>query len=146
MLKKIKRGKRSAVGSEISDNQSIVYKSSYIEESRIGRNLSRTDIKYGSQSHSWNYEYHAFDYQLDQWDVDKLFQNSDEVIIRELKVYIEHWGTLHINDKRQLLCTMFLAKYVSLDIYDEDPEKIFIIDYEKLQFDKKSGWNLIGIP
>ena len=41
---------------------------------------------------------------------------------------------------------MFLAKYGSLDIYDEDLKKRFIIDHEQLQFDKTDGWNLIGIP
>ena len=30
-------------------------------------------------------------------------------------------------------------------MYDEDPEKRFIIDHKQLQFDKNSGWNLIGI-
>ena len=66
-----------------------MYTSDYIEESRIGRTLSHIDIKDGSHIHSWNEEYHAFDYQLDQWGVDKLFQNSDEAITRELKFYIE---------------------------------------------------------
>ena len=41
---------------------------------------------------------------------------------------------------------MFLAKYGSLDLYDEDLEKIFIIYHEQLQFDKTDGWTLIGIP
>ena len=41
---------------------------------------------------------------------------------------------------------MFLAKYVSLDLYDEDLEKIFIIGHEQLEFDKTDGWTLIGIP
>ena len=40
---------------------------------------------------------------------------------------------------------MFLGKYVSLALYDEDVKKRFIIDNEELQFDKKCGWNLIGI-
>ena len=35
--------------------------------------------------------YHAFENQLYQWGADKLFQNSDEVIIIELKIYIEDW-------------------------------------------------------
>ena len=48
----------------------------------IGRTLSHTDSKDGSHSHSWNDEDHAFDYQLDQWDVDKLFPNEDEAITR----------------------------------------------------------------
>ena len=41
---------------------------------------------------------------------------------------------------------MFLAKYVSLDLYDEDMKKRFIIDHKQLEFDKNDGWNLIGIP
>ena len=65
-----------------------MYTFSCIEEASIGRTLSCTDSKDGSHSQSWNDEYHAFDYQLYQWGVDKLFQNSDEAIIRELKLYI----------------------------------------------------------
>ena len=56
--------------------------------------LSRTDTKYGSHSHSWNDEDHAFGYQLYQWGVEKLFQNSYEVITRDLKLYIEDWEKL----------------------------------------------------
>ena len=41
---------------------------------------------------------------------------------------------------------MFLEKYGSLDLYDEDIKKIFIIDHEQLQFNKTDGWNLIGMP
>ena len=41
---------------------------------------------------------------------------------------------------------MFLAKYGSLDLYDEDSEKIFTIDHEKLKLYKTDGLNLIGIP
>ena len=40
---------------------------------------------------------------------------------------------------------MFLAKYVSLALYDED-QKIFIIDHKQLQSDKTDEWNLIEIP
>ena len=76
-VKTIKSVKISTLGSDLSGNQSIVYKSSCIEESRIGRTLSCTDSKDGSHSHSWNDEYHTFDNQLDQLGVDKLFQNSD---------------------------------------------------------------------
>ena len=59
---------------------------------------------------------------------------------------IEEWEKTHIKNKSQVSKTMFLAKYGSLDLYDEDLEKIFIIDHEKLQFDKTDGWTLIGIP
>ena len=53
-----------------------------IEKSIITRTLSHTDSKYGSHSHSWNDEDHAFRYQLYQWGAEKLFQNQDELIIR----------------------------------------------------------------
>ena len=61
-------------------------------------------------------------------------------------MYIEDWGKFNIKNKIQLSCTIFLAKYGSLAIHDEDMEKRFIIDQKKLKFDKNSGWNLIGIP
>ena len=122
-----------------------MYTSACIEEARIGSTLSHTDSKDGSHSHSWNYEYHAFDYQLDQWGVEKLFQNSDEAITRELKFYIEEWGKSNINNKSQVSKAMFLAKYGSLAIYDEDLKKRFIIDHEILEFNINSGLNLIVI-
>ena len=61
-------------------------------------------------------------------------------------MYIEEWEKMHIKNKSQASKAMFLAKYVSLDLYDEDLKKIFIIYHEKLEFDKTDGWNLIGIP
>ena len=61
-------------------------------------------------------------------------------------MYIEEWEYKHIKNKIQVSKTMFLAKYGSLFLYDEDPEKIFIIDHEQLQFDKTDGWTLIRIP
>ena len=78
--------------------------------------------------------------------VDKLFQNSDEVITRELEFYIEAWEKFNINNKIKVSKSMFLAKYGSMALNDEDLKKIFIIDHEQLQFDKTDGWNLIGIP
>ena len=57
-----------------------------------------------------------------------------------MKLYIEDWEIINIKNKSQLSCTMFLAKYFSLALYDEDLEKIFIIDHEQLQFDKNYGW------
>ena len=90
-VKTIKPGKRSALGNDISENQSIMYTYVCIEEASIRRNLSRKDSKDGFHSNSWNNEDHAFDYQLDQQGVDKLFQNSDEAITIELKFYIQEW-------------------------------------------------------
>ena len=66
-----------------------MYTSACIEEARIGRTVSHTDSKNGSHSHYWNDEDHAFEYQLDQWGVYKLSQNSNEAITIELKLYIE---------------------------------------------------------
>ena len=69
-----------------------MYTSACIEEARFGENLSHTYSKDGSHSYSWNDEYHAFDYKLDQWGVEKLFQNSYEAITREFNLYIEDRG------------------------------------------------------
>ena len=90
-VKTIKPGKRSSLGSDISEKQSIAYISAWTEEEISGKTLTNMDSKDGSHSHSWNYEDHAFRYQLYQWGVEKLLQNSDEVIIREKKLYVEDW-------------------------------------------------------
>ena len=145
-VKTIKSGKISVLGSDIYVKQNIIYTSASIESSGIGRTLSQTDSKDGSQSNYWNDEDGASDYQLYQKGVDKLFQNSDKVIIRELKLYIEDREKLNINNKIQLSCNIFLSKQGILDLYDKDLDKIFIIDHKQLQFDKKSGSTLNGIP
>ena len=103
-------------------------KSDCIKEARIGRTLYYTYSNYVSHCHPWNYEDHAFECQIYQWGVEKLFQNSYEAINRELKFYIEYWGNFNIKNKSQLSKAVFLAKYISLDLYDEDLNKIFIID------------------
>ena len=82
---------------------------------------------------------------MDQLGIQKFFQNSDEVIIRELKLYIEYLGKIHINTKSQLSRTVFLANYGSLDLYGEYMDKRFIIDHKKLKFDKKNRCTLVGI-
>ena len=76
-VKTNKSGKRSDLGSEITDKQSIVYTYARIEESSIERTFYHTDKKDGSHIHSWNDEDDAFDYQLNQWGVEKMFHNSD---------------------------------------------------------------------
>ena len=102
-----------------------MYTYACIEEARIGRTISNTDSKDYSHSHTWNDGDHTFDYQLYQWGVDKLFQNSDEAITRELKFYIKGWEKLHIKSKSQVPKAMFLAKYGSLDLYDEYLKNIY---------------------
>ena len=75
-----------------------------------------------------------------------MFNNSDETIKRELKLYIGDWYKLNIKNKIQLSCTTFFAKYGSLALYDYYTKIIFIIDHKQLQFDKNYGCILIGIP
>ena len=77
-------------------------------------------------------DYQAFNYQLDQWGVENVFHNHDESITRELKMYIKEWEKMNIKNKSQVSKTIFLAKYGSLAIYDEDLEKRFIIAHEQL--------------
>ena len=91
-IRTIKSGKISAHVSGISEKHTIVYTYDCIEEAIFGRTLSHIDSKTVSRNHSYNDENHAFDYTLYQWGVEKLFHNSDEVIIIELKFYIEDWG------------------------------------------------------
>ena len=61
-------------------------------------------------------------------------------------MYIEEREKLNIKNKSQLLRTVFLKKYGSMDLYYTYLGKRFIIDHEKLQFDKNTGWKLIGNP
>ena len=81
-VKTIKSGNRSALGSDISEKQSIVYTSTCIEEERIGRSVYDTDTNNGSHSHTCNDYDQAFEYQLDHWGVEKLLHNQDEAITR----------------------------------------------------------------
>ena len=48
-------------------------------------------------------------------------------------------GKTHIKNNIQVSKSMFLAKYGSLSLYDEDPEKRFIIDNVHLEYDKLMG-------
>ena len=41
---------------------------------------------------------------------------------------------------------MFLVKYISLALYDENIKKIFFINHEEIQSINNYGWYLIGIP
>ena len=89
-----KSGKRSALVSEISEKKIIVYTYYCIEKAIIGRTLSNTNSNDSSHIHSWDDEDHYFDYQLYKWDVEKFIQTSDELIIRQVKVFVEDWEKL----------------------------------------------------
>ena len=72
-VKTIKSGNRSAPGSEIYDNQIIVYTYAYIKEARIVKTLSKSNSNDISYSHSWNDYDHAFEYQLYKWGGESCF-------------------------------------------------------------------------
>ena len=59
-----------------------------LKKQELQKTLSNIDIKDASHSHSWNDKDHAFRYQLDRWGVERFFNISYEVIIRDLKSYV----------------------------------------------------------
>ena len=63
-VKKIKSGKRSALGSDISEKQSFMYTSDCIEEERIVKTMSKSNSNESSHNQYWNDEDHDFDYYL----------------------------------------------------------------------------------
>ena len=69
-VKTIKSGKRSAISSDVSETQSIVYTSACIESSRIEQYQSDIQIYDNISSHTWNKEDDAFYHQFDKWGVD----------------------------------------------------------------------------
>ena len=52
---------------------------------------------------------------------------------------IEDWEKPNIKNKIQYSQTMFLAKYGSLDLDDEDLKKRFIFDNEQIRFNKNTA-------
>ena len=78
-----------------------------MEEAIIGKHLSNTNINDGSRSHYWNDEDHAFDHKLYQWSVEKLFQTLDEVIIRELKIYVDEREEFNLKTRAKYLVLCF---------------------------------------
>ena len=67
------------------------------------------------------------------------FTNTDKAITRELKVYIEEWEKTNINNKSQVSKSIFLAKYDSLDLYDEDMEKYLSLTMNNYNLIKLMG-------
>ena len=65
-VKTIKSRKRSAISSDVSEKQSIVYTSTCIESARIEQYHSDKQFNDNCSGHTWNEEYDAFDQQLDK--------------------------------------------------------------------------------
>ena len=89
----IKSEKRSAVSSDVSKKQSIVYTSACVESARIEQYQSDKQLYYNTSSHTWNEEDDAFDHQLYKWGVDRVFSEHSEPVKRYLRAYIEDWET-----------------------------------------------------
>ena len=87
-VKTIKSGKISAVSSDVSQKQSIVYKSDCIESSRIEQYHSEKQLNDNCSSHTWNEEDDAFDHQLNKWGVDRVFSEHSEPVKKDLRSYI----------------------------------------------------------
>ena len=69
----IKSGKISAIRSDVSDKQSIVYTSICIESAITDQYNYDKQLNYNCSSHTWNEQDDAFDYQLDKWGVERVF-------------------------------------------------------------------------
>ena len=127
-MKTIKSGKRSAISSDVSEKQSIVYTSACIESARIEKYQADKQLYDNISIHIWNEEDDAFDHQLDEWGVDRVFSEHPEPVKRELRAYIEDWENFYMKKDDQRYRTRFLAKYGGLSLYDIDTEKRYSID------------------
>ena len=133
-VKTIKPGKISAISSDVSEKQSIVYTSASIESARIVKYQADKQLYDNISSHTWNEEDDAFDHQLDKWCVDRVFSEHSEPVKRELRSYIEDWGKLSMKKDDQRYRTCFLAKCGGLSLYDIDTEKRDSIDEKEMNF------------
>ena len=69
----IKSGKRSAISSDVSEKQIIVYTYACIESAIIEKYHSDKQLNENCSSHTWNEEDDTFDHQLEKWGVDRVF-------------------------------------------------------------------------
>ena len=70
--------------------------------------------------------------------VDTVTKNKAPGVIREFNTYIKDWEIDRLKGKIQRSSTKFLAKYVSLYIYDEDDKKRYTTDHEDITFQEFS--------
>ena len=84
----IKFGERSAISSDVSEKQSIVYTSACNKSARIEQNHSYKQLNENCTSHTWNEEDDVFEHQLENWGVEKVFPEHPEPVKRESRAYI----------------------------------------------------------
>ena len=68
-VKTIKSGKGSAISSDVSEKQSIVYTSTCIESAWIEQYQSEKQLYENCSSHTWNEEDDALDLNVEKWGV-----------------------------------------------------------------------------
>ena len=129
-VKTIKSGKRSAVSSDASEKQIIVYTSACIESARIEKCHSDKQLNENCSSHTWNEEDDALDHQLEKLGAEKVFSEHSEHVKRDLRAYIEEWERFSMNKYDQRSRTRFLVNYGGLSNYDIDMENRYSI-YDK---------------
>ena len=81
-VKTIKSGEISAISSDVSKKQGIVYTSAYIGSAIIEQYYSYKQLYDNCSSHTWNEEDDAFDHQLDKWGVERVFSEHSEPVKR----------------------------------------------------------------
>ena len=112
--KTIKYGKRSAISSDVSEKQSIVYTSACIESARIEQYQADKQLYENCSSHTWNEEDYTFDHQLNKWGVDRVFSEHPEPVKRELRAYIEDWEKVSM---KKMIRDIVLASWPSMEYY-----------------------------
>ena len=139
----IKSGKISAIRSDVSDKQSIVYTSICIESAITDQYNYDKQLNDNCSSHTWNEDDDEFDQQLENGSC-KFFSDKSEPVIRELRTYIEDWEKLLMNKNYQRTCTRFLAKYGGIYLYYVGFENRNSIDDDEIHFLKGYGYALFG--
>ena len=143
-IKTIKSGKISAIISDVSEKQSIIY--TCIESAIIKQYNYDKQLNENCSSLIWNEEDDAFDQQLEKWGVKTLFSYKSETAKIELRSYIEDWGEMSMKKNDQGTCTWFLDKYGWLSLYDIYFGNRCYIDDEDIHFVKRDVYALIGNP
>ena len=77
--------------------------------------------------------------------VDKVITDKLESLTRDLGRYVEDCEREQIKKTDQRSCAKFMEKYGTLDLYDEDLKKRYIIEHEDIHYVKKEGVSFILI-
>lgn len=143
-VKVLKCGKRSGIGGDNIERQSVLYSTAKIEEARIfQQNLEKPDAGVDGM---WGDDDLNFDLQLEKWDVD-INELKQPEVTRIFQCWLEPWEIEGMKDSGPLAEKRFVRKYAGLQLYHLDFEKLYTI-HDNLEFVKGrgNGWMLIGVP